>query len=227
MPTVLLKWGYRPMEIGIGLLTFLMLFPLLFVGVLILIMNLGKLSDKLNLWFRKSRCVKVNFLTLSGRNIEKFVVPDSRGLMHINKGTYVFNKDYSVTNARYSIPEVSVYESQVAPPSPDIVEMSVETEVHVPNGDGTDSIQLKKVPVHVVSFRRMSPQKLNGKTAQEVEGLLNAKIVDDIVNASSKQMQKLEMMFYLVLGLYALGLLTAFILYGNINDLRVEFARGL
>lgn len=181
--------------------------------------------DKFNLTFKKARTVKVNLHTRSGRVIERYVIPDARGLMQIEKGTYVFNKDLAQINAKYRIPEITVIESQPHGPIPDMVEDGVEIEVVTPSANGMMITSKKMVPTWIASYRSHTPQKLAGKTAQEIQDALNSKIVHDIVNATAEQMKKIELIFYIVIGILVVVILGMFTIHNDVSQLKA-FIQG-
>lgn len=198
------------------------IFPWFVMVAFWLIKNRKRLTDKWNLTFNKARTVKVNFLTSSGRNIERFVKPDSRAIMHINGGSYTYHKDFSSLNAEHRIPEVWVMENQPHPVGGDIVRLVSKTKVKEPQTDGSVKEVDAEVPTILLSFTHSTAQKLMGKTALEIEEMLNSKIINDIVNASSKQMQKLEMMFYIMLGVGGLCVIGFLTIYNQGKDIHTQ-----
>lgn len=207
------------MEISTTALLQLMFLPLFLLAVVWFARNRKKLPSKWVLFWSRSRAIKVNFLTRSGRNIERIIKPDARGMMHIEGGSYPFLKEASTINAELRIPEVWVSESQPYPAIPDLVEVKVKTLVKKPKeGGGFQEVE-SEIPGHLVSFHNIRSLKLAGKTAQEIEQMLGSKIVNDIVNATSKQMQRLELMFYITIGIAFLCLVGFFVIHQDVSKL--------
>lgn len=210
------------MEVTAWQLLNLMFAPLAVLGALWFIKNRNRLSDWWNITFNKARTVKINLLTSSGRNIERFIKPDNKGILHINGAAYVFDRDFSVLNSLYRIPESWYIEGQISPVAPDFIEHKVKTQVKVAKDNGTTVTEERELPSYTVSFSKATAQRIAGKTGYEIEELLKSKIVEDIVNASAKQMAKLEMMFYILLGVAAICLLGFMWLNGKLGDINTQ-----
>jgi len=207
------------MELTFNQVLQLMFMPVFLITVFWFINNRKKLSSKWTLFWHKSRAVKVNLLTRSGRNIEKIVEPDARGIMHIDGGAYPYLKETATINADLRIPEVWVSESQPYPAIPEIVKTTVRGMVKKPKeGGGFEDVE-EDIPGHLVSFHNIRSLKLAGKTAQEIEQMLGSKIVDDIVNATSRQMQRLEIMFWIIIGIGAVCVIGFITTHNDISKL--------
>lgn len=181
--------------------------------------NAKRLKDVRNLWFRKARTVKVNFVTLSGRVIERFIVPDSRGIMRIEGGAYYYHKDVAQINAKHRIPEITILENQIHPPTADVARVRAPI-LDAQVGAGDVSSVTDDVPTWVLSWRRLKPKELEGMVAQELASALNTKIINDIVNSSSPQMRKMELAFYVSLGILGVTVLGMLFLYAKLNDMQ-------
>jgi hypothetical protein len=206
------------------------MFILVMVGILVtgvfvvwLFAKRKLIKDKFNLLFRKKRVVKVNFLTTSGRNEERFLVPDTQGMIHVDGQTSVYNRDLAIINARYRIPEITLIQNQIMPVMADIAVLDKEVEVLVPNADGTETMVKRKIPDYVLTYKKISAKKLEGMTAQEVRNALDSKIIKDIVTATNPQMQKLEIMFWIVIAIAVIEIIGFYFLNSKINDLTVQF----
>ncbi len=210
------------MEITPWQLVNLMMMPLFLLAAFWLLKNRNRLSDWWNITFNKARTVKVNLLTASGRNIERFIKPDNRGILHINGSAYVFDRDFSVLNSLYRIPESWYIEGQISPVGPDFVEHKVKTRVKVARDDGTTVEEERELPSYTVSFSKVTAKRIGDKTGHEIEELLKSKIVEDIVRASSKEMAKLELMFYILLGVAAICLLGFMWMNGKLGDVNTQ-----
>lgn len=177
-------------------------------------------KDKFNLWFRKPRTIKVNLITRSGRNIEHFVVPDENGIFAIKDAAYLFDRDSSIHNARWRVPECTVYESQTHSPSTPVKEVLVPAIVEIEGDDGTIVQEEKLVPRHVLSFRAVDPKTTEGMTAQQINRVVNAKIVRDIISASSTSLQKIDKMYLLLLVILGIIIVGGFMIGSAISDLK-------
>lgn len=184
--------------------------------------NKGRWFDTYNLLFRKARCVKVNFHTASGRNIERFIVPDSRGFMRINGGVYKFHKEFAEINQRYRIPEVDVLESQITPPQASLGVDESDTEVDVAQPDGTVIKMKRKVPTYYRSFRREIPQKTNDLWAHEVAAFADSHIVMDITTATAQVLRQLQWTFYLSIATLVIMTIGLYMLNGNIDAITLR-----
>lgn len=180
----------------------------------------GRWMDTINLQFRKSRCVKVNFHTASGRNIERFIIPDGQGFMRINGGVYKFEKEFAEINQRHRIPEVDVLESQITPPSPDVGSSVTEVEVEQLQSDGTVVKVKKEVPTFFLTYKRQIPKRTNELWAQEVARFADSNIVADITTATARVMKILEWTFYITLLLLAVTVLGFFVVYSQVGDVK-------
>lgn len=183
------------------------------------IKNRKDMKSKWNLLWHKNKTIKVNLITRSGRNREVYTVPDARGIMHIEKGSYVYHKETSVWNVKQALPEVTVLESQVSPPIPQLLVSYVETELPEINGEGQVSVTKEKVPKYLLSYARMKAEKLLGKTAQEIESMLASKIVQDALRATSATMARVELIFIIVCVIAGLELLSGFLMYQKLNQI--------
>lgn len=192
-----------------------------FVGAIIMFLvsnalDNRKLSERFNVWFRKGRIVKVNFVTSSGRNRERFIVPDSRGLMHIDGGTYPFVKDVSIINSSLRVPEVWVLENQPHPISPTIVRSRVINEIA---SDGTLSSTESDIPYYYLQFADAQPEKLKEKTAKELGEMLKSKIVDDIIRAGSKDLQRMSYILYATLAVLGLQVISSVAIWSKLSEM--------
>lgn len=203
-------------------LLILMLFPWIVAFGLYIKTHKGRLKDRFNLIWRKNRVVKVNFQTASGRNIERYIVPDKRGLLHISGGVYAYVHELATTNARFRIPEITIIESQIHPPTGDLTKLETEAEVSVPQTDGSVKKEKKMIPTYLLSFANKSPEKLNGHVAQEMKLALDSHIVEDVLTASDKTLRKIELMF--ILSCITLGavVIIGIILGGMINGIQTD-----
>lgn len=194
--------------------------PIIFGVIAWFIVNHKRLPDKFNLMFRRARVVKVNFLTAAGKNFVLFRVPDRRGNFNIRGGFYVYPREQNVYDAYLRVPEVSFLEGQIHAVTPEILENFAEIPVKVEKDDGSIVTEIKKVPFYVASYRGLSPEKLKEWTSQEVMSALNSHIIEDIINASAKQLQRLELMFYLMIALVIIALVGFAITWNNVSDVK-------
>lgn len=162
----------------------------------------GRWSDTFNLLFRRSRCVKVNFHLASGRNVERYIIPDSQGWMRIGDGVYRYHKEFAEINQRYRIPEVSVLESQIAPASPALGMSKIDMQVA--NEDGIVTEKEVLAPTYFLTYRNQAPKRLNELWAQEVARFADSNIVADITTATAQIMKRIEWTFYIAIGIFAL-----------------------
>lgn len=204
-------------------LLFAIAFPIAVYLMWFIKVNRGKLLDRFNLIWRRSRTIKVNLQTSSGRTIERYIVPDKRGLLHIGNGVYVFVREASTINARYNIPEISLLESQIHPPIPEIMATDIsEIEVKVVQPDGSFKNEKRNIPAFALSFARLMPEKLKGHVAQEMKMALDSHIVEDVLTASDRTMKKIEIMFILLIGLAGLVLIIGIVLYSMLHQLQID-----
>lgn len=202
-----------------GMLLFTLPFVLMLIGWFVV--NSQFLGDRFNLLLRKGRTVKVNFHTTSGRNVERYIIPDKRGNMHISGGFYAFVKELSVTNAKHRIPEIHCLEGQIQPLSPEIYQLEgVEADVKVLQPDGSSVPSRIRVPQYVASFVGLAPARLNGLVAQEVEAALNSHIIEDIVLATDKKLQQAAVTFILCIVILAVAVLSAIVIYNKLDDVQ-------
>lgn len=178
----------------------------------------GKLMDRFNLMFRRAKTIKVN-LKRGNRTIERYIVPDKRGIFQIGDGIYTYISEMSDWNTRYGIPEITVVEGQVVPPIPDIIESETEQEVIVRKAEGITSKELRKVPFYMLTWKKLSPEKLKGLVAEEIKMALNSHIVEDVLTASDKTMKRLELMFFMQIGMCILLVLIAIGLFMKLGKL--------
>jgi len=199
------------------------LLSLLPAGLLLVVWsvkNRKRIPDLLRLRFKRKVVVKVNFLTRTGRNDERFIVPNHEGVMSINGGKYLFAREFAIINARWRIPEVTVLENQIHPPNNGIGRTAlVETEVEVPNKDGTVTLKKVEVPSYVLSYRNQASQKLNGLWAHQMGEFADSGIVHDITVSTARVLKLLEWTFYLAIGSVVLTLLVGLILYNKMSDI--------
>lgn len=195
------------MEITFGQLLQFMAIPVFLLVGFWFLNNRKKLPSKWNLFWHRAKAVKVNFITRSGRNIEKIVVPDARGMMKIDGGSYPYLKEASVINADLRIPEITLSQSQPYPAIPEFIEVKLRTKVRKPKEGGGFIEEDGDIPGHLVSFHNVKSLKLAGKVAEEYQQMLGSKIVDDIVKATSKRMEQLELMFYIVIAILIVDLI--------------------
>lgn len=184
--------------------------------------NKGKLMDRFNLVFRRSRTIKVNVRTRSGRTIERFIVPDNRGILHVGKGVYAYVHEVATINARYRIPEITILETQIHPATPEIVAKETEIEVKVAKGDGTFENTKMKIPNYFLSVAHLQPETLQGHVAQEMKQALDSHIVSDVLTASDKTMKKIELMFIMILVNLALTFIVGIVIYNAINGMQSD-----
>lgn len=195
--------------------------PWIIMGAVYIKIHKGYLKDRFNLRFRRSSVIKVNFQTRTGRNIERYIVPDKHSLLHINGGTYAYIEELSTINTRYRIPEITLLQSQIHPPIGDVIEVQgQEVEISVPQPDGTLKKEKRKVPNYVISYASKKPETLNGHIAEEIQGVLDSHIVSDILTASNAYLRKIELLFIIACVCLVLIILFGFILIGMLNGIQ-------
>lgn len=175
-----------------------------------------------NLRFRRARSVKVNFRTASNRVIEHVVVPDERGFMAIDGGYYKFDKEFATTNSKLSIPEIDILEAQIVPSDAGIVEVKDgrKITIKVKGIDGKLMEEERLLPLYVVQHQRLMSRKLEGLMAKEVHDVMNSKIVRDITTATSQTMSRLDLMFFMIIGILGVCLLGFIVIFNQISALR-------
>lgn len=184
------------------------------------IKNRKTLKDKFNLIFRRKKVVKINFRTATGFIIERYIIPNERGIANIDKGSYFINRDLCDFNAKYRIPEITFIETQPSVAVPELMVQEIETDVLIPTSDGSVVTQKKKVPNYVLSTRRLTPKQVEKLTAQEIRTALDSKIIRDIVNATNPQMQKLDIMFWCVVATIPILLIGLYIIHNDIKSVQ-------
>jgi hypothetical protein len=200
-------------------------FPVLFALVWLAKNKKRGLQKFVNLRFRRSRVVKVNLHTASGRNIECFPVPNSRGYVKVEGGLYRVVKEFSIWNAAYRIPEYDVIEAQIVPSDTTIGKIETEeTEVEVVGKDGTIQKQKQKVPTYVISHQRSVPKSMEGRMAQEVHDMLDSKIIADIDASSDAVMNDVKLTKILVFVLLALTLVGFVLIWNKVDSVSDQMA---
>lgn len=196
--------------------------PFVILGVRYTIKHKGLLKDRFNLTFRRNRVVKVNFITKSNRNIERYVVPDKRGFLHLYGGTYAFVEELARINTFYRIPEITLLQSQIQPPIGEVTAIEKEVEVEILQPDGTKKLEKMKVPTFLLTFFNIKPESLNGHIAEEIELALNSHIVSDILTASDRTLKRIELMFILTCISLGAIVLLGLVLISMLNGIKTD-----
>lgn len=184
------------------------------------IKNRNTLKDKFNLIFRRKKVVKINFRTATGFIVERYIIPNERGIANIENGSYFINRDLCDFNARYRIPEITFIETQPSVAVSDLLMQTVKTKVKKITAAGEIVEVDEEVPNYVLSTRRLTPKRVSDLTAQEIRSALDSKIIQDIVTATNPQMQKIELMFYVMIGTGVVCLIGFYLIHNEIAQLK-------